>query len=180
MEKPNPASPGGAARRRKTKTPAPKVETSTDDAAAADNAKPNAHWRGVFLAALAETSNVTAAAAAAAVPPSRPYKVRREEPEFARLWYAALLEGYENLEMEVLQRLRFGEGKDDAVRFDNAAALRLLGLHRETVARERALREDEDVAAVRASIDAKLEHLRLQVEARRLAAANPDGDPADG
>ncbi|SFF73829.1 hypothetical protein SAMN05518801_101102 [Novosphingobium sp. CF614] len=129
--------------------------------------KPTGHWRTYFLVALAETSNVTAASAAAGVHPSRAYKACREEPGFAREWRAALLEGYESLELELLHRLRFGEPRDGEVKFDNAAALRLLGLHRETVARERAIRENEDLAVVRASIQAKLARLREQVLARR-------------
>lgn len=139
-----------------------------------DEAKLTRHWRGYFLGALAQTSNVTAASRIAGVHPTRPYKVRSVEPDFARAWRAALLEGYEHLEMELLHRLRFGEPKEAEVKFDNTAALRLLGLHRETVARERAARENEDLSAVRASIQAKLEKLRAQVMERRAR------DRADG
>lgn len=147
--------------------PSGKRRTKISAALAEGEDKSNRHWRAYFLAALAETSNVTAASAAAGVHPSRAYKVRHLEPDFARNWRSALLEGYENLELELLHRLRFGEPKDAEVKFDNAAALRLLGLHRETVARERAMRENEDVAAVRASLHAKLAQLREQVLARR-------------
>ena len=84
-----------------------------------------------------------------------------------------MLEGYENLELELLHRLRFGETKDGEMKFDNANALRLLGLHRETVARERAMREDEDIGAVRASLQAKIAQLREQVVARRAAEEGP-------
>ena len=132
------------------------------------------HWRSAFLAALAETSNVTAAAEAAGVHPSRPYKVRRQEPEFAAAWHAALLEGYDALEIDVLHRLRFGEARDADRKFDNATALRLLAQHRETVVRERAMRENEDVAIVRASLDAKLASLRRQVLERRAEQAQSD------
>jgi hypothetical protein len=149
-----------------------KRRTKISAALAEGEDKSNRHWRGFFLAALAETSNVTAASAAAGVHPSRPYKVRRLEPAFAREWRAALLEGYEHLEMELLHRLRFGEPKDAVAKFDNTAALRLLGLHRETVARERAIRENEDLADVRASIQAKLAQLREQVLARREEAVH--------
>ncbi len=127
--------------------------------------------------ALAETSNVTAAALAAGVNPGRAYKSKRTEPEFARLWREALCEGYDNLEMELLQRLRFGEPKDVDAKFDNANALRLLTQHRETVARQRAIRENADIADVRASIHAKLLAMRDQVLARRKAdttIAEPD------
>lgn len=128
-------------------------------------------WMNVFLAALAETSNITAAAAAARIKPGKAYKCKRADHDFARAWYGALLEGYEHLEMEVLHRLRFGEDKDGTRRFDNTTALRLLAQHRESVARERAMRENEDLAAVRASIDAKLEQLRQKVLARRAERA---------
>ncbi|KPH57584.1 hypothetical protein ACLIMP_02200 [Novosphingobium aerophilum] len=167
MAEPKAASPGAAPRRPRTKI-SPVIAQAED--------KLNRHWRAVFLAALAETSNVSAASAAAGVHPSRPYKVRRSEPEFAREWRTALLEGYENLEIEVLYRLRFGEPKDGEVKFDNANALRLLGLHRETVTRERAIRENEDLGAVRASIQTKLAQLREQVLARRTAREEEEED----
>lgn len=83
------------------------------------------HWRAFFLDHLAETSNVTAAAHFAGVNPSRAYKVRREDAAFARKWYAALLEGYEHLELETLRRLREGVPADGP-KFDIANALRLL------------------------------------------------------
>jgi len=136
---------------------------------AAQESKNNRHWRASFLAKLAETSNVTASAEAAGVHPSRVYKVKRLEPEFAREWFDALIEGYDALEVEVLHRLRFGEPVGGDRKFDNGAALRLLAQHRETVVRHRAVRETEDAAAVRASIDAKLAQLKEQVLASEAA-----------
>ena len=138
--------------------------------------KPNLsrHWRGLFLDCLAETSNVSEAARRAGINPSRAYKVRNEEPEFARLWRAALYVGYELLELELMGRLRAGEPKDGP-RYDNASALRLLMLHRETVAQEHAQRSNIDTAQARALIDAKLEELRQRVIARRAARAAANG-----
>ena len=85
----------------------------------------NRHWRGLFLDVLAESSNVSESARRAGINPSRAYKVRREEPEFARAWLAALYEGYIHLEMEVVRRLREGdmqtENKD---KYDFANAIR--------------------------------------------------------
>lgn len=193
MVEPKQASSGTAATKRRTKV-IPEPETSApalaeiegteeeipeaeDSETPAPEAKLTRHWRTEFLAALAETSNVSAASAAARVSPSRPYRVRRDEPDFAREWRTALLEGYENLELEVLHRLRFGEAKDGDLKFDNAGALRLLGLHRDTVARERAMRENEDLGTVRSSIDTKLEQLRRQVAARR--EAEREAGPSD-
>jgi hypothetical protein len=124
-----------------------------------DTPRPKAQWRRIFLDKLAETSNVSEAARAAHIEPARAYKIRREETEFRREWYDALLEGYEHLEMEMLHRLRVGTGKDDN-KFDFANALRLLMLHRETVARERALRGSGDKASVLASLNAKIDLMR--------------------
>ena len=132
------------------------------------------NWRQTFLAKLADTSNVSAAAESAQISLSWAYKTRREDTQFARQWFAALCEGYDNLEMDVLHRLRNGESKDDQQRkFDNATAFRLLAIHRQTVARERALQEDDDEAEILASIDAKLDAMR---ERALLNAAAGDAD----
>lgn len=137
------------------------------------------HWRGLFLDTLAETSNVRQAARAAGVNPSRAYKVRRREPDFARQWYEALLEGYEHLELETLHRLRMGVGKDEP-KFDIANALRLLVLHKETVARERARREARDEQAILASINAKIELMRARErQAAQLLAEDAEDDATD-
>lgn len=125
-----------------------------------------ARWVRVFLAHLAETSNVSAAARKAKVANARVYELRRVDAGFRAAWQAALMEGYDNLEMDLLARLRSGEikpapGAKRSVRaFDNATALRLLTAHRESVARGRAVRENEDAEAVLASLNAKLDRMR--------------------
>ena len=121
------------------------------------------HWRSLFLDSLAETSNVSAASRAAGINPSRAYKVRRCEPDFRCKWQDALLEGYEHLEMETLHRLRMGvsSGKDDK-KFDIANALRLLSLHSQTVAHERALRSEEDEGQILARLNAKIDAMRAR------------------
>ena len=124
--------------------------------------KPPRHWRPVFLEALAETSNVSVAAARAGVTALRAYRLRRDDPAFAAKWLAALHEGYDHLEMELLCYLR-----DPAPgrKMDVAGAARLLTMHRETVERRRAMEDGRDDKAVFASIDAFLEGMRE----RRLA-----------
>lgn len=117
------------------------------------------HWRGLFLDTLAETSNVSEAARRAGASTSRAYKTKQLDPEFRRQWNEALHEGYEHLEMETLHRLRFGTTKEDN-RFDIPNALRLLAMHAETVARERARRGHRDKAAVLASLNAKIDKMR--------------------
>ena len=96
----------------------------------------HAGWRIAFLEALAETSSVTASARRAGVPLQTVYKTRRRDPAFAAQWRAALHEGYDNLEMELLGYLR---DPQPARKFDVASALRLLAAHRETVMRELSL-----------------------------------------
>ncbi|GAA4045958.1 hypothetical protein [Parerythrobacter jejuensis] len=142
---------------------------------AGETNKLNRHWRTLFLDKLAETSNVTAAAREAGINPGRAYKIRREEPDFERQWHAAVVEGYEHLEMELLARLRDGEAKDGP-KFDNGAALRLLALHRDTMSREHGQRRNLDARAARAIIDMKLEELRQRVIARQ--SADDLGTPA--
>lgn len=138
------------------------------------------HWMDVFLAALADTSNVAGAARKAAIDASTAYHRRRHDHEFNRKWQIALCEGYDNLEMELLYRLRTGELKPPAGSkragrtFDNATAFRLLAAHRESAARERAQRDHVSAEEIRASIDRKVEELRKRVmdaKAQREAAA---------
>lgn len=140
------------------------------------------NWRDTFFAALGETSNVAAAARAAQISISWVYKTRREDREFKRRWAAALCEGYDNLEMEVLYRLRTGrleEVCDDGTRrkFDVAASIRMLMTHRESVSRERARQSHEDEAAILASINAKIDRMRAREKefAQMQANANDPG-----
>jgi hypothetical protein len=116
------------------------------------------HWRELFLERLAETSNVTAAAAAAGVTTPFAYRFRRCEREFAAKWRVALREGYDNLELELLGYLR---NPAPERKMEVAAAVRLLAAHRATVERQRMLDEEEDVEAVRASIDRFIDAIRV-------------------
>ena len=140
-----------------------------------DRKGPRLRWVPAFLEALAETSNVTASADRVNVPTRTVYKLRREDADFAARWLAALHEGYDNLEMELLGYLR---APQPGRKMDVAAALRLLAAHRETVERRRALAEDEDEQAVLDSIDAFLEDMRqrrLANEAILIEAESGDG-----
>ncbi len=135
--------------------------------------------RKKFLAHLAESSNVSKSAHKAGIDASKFYKLRREDPEFARDWLAALWEGYAHLEMEVLGRLRDSDrssknaDKTPKEKFDFANALRLLVMHRDNAARAQAEQRNVSAAEVRASIDRKVEAIRQQVqdEKRRKASS---------
>ena len=129
-----------------------------------------------FLETLAESSNVRAAAEAAGMGVRTVYRLRRDDPEFARAWYAALAEGYDNLEMEMLEHLR-SQGTGDAApanarKFDTATALRCLTAHRENVAREKGRRALADEVTTIASINAKIDALRARARANDRAIRN--------
>ncbi|AKM08112.1 hypothetical protein [Pelagerythrobacter marensis] len=138
-------------------------------------------WRKPFLAELARTSNVAASARAAGIEASAAYKARRSDPAFAHHWFEALCEGYDNLELDMLCRLREGElagattpaGKARR-KYDNATAFRLLAAHRASVQRERGRNDYAYEDELLASINAKLEKMR-----QRVLAASGSGSGAD-
>lgn len=138
----------------------------------------NRHWRNYFLAALVETSNVSASAERAGVSASRAYRLRREDPGFAAQWRTALCEGYENLEMDLLGFLR--DPRADH-KMDVANGIRLLAQHRQFVAQQRALTDDRSEAEVLDSIDAMIDAMRERAAANAALLAAPDEEePADG
>jgi len=137
----------------------------------------NAKRKRRFLAELARSSNVAQSAKKANVPVSTVYDWRAKDPVFRGEWMEALAEGYELLEMEMLQRARDGVDRKifyggkhvDTVRhYDNRTALHLLAAHKTMVALTRAaqasLREDEGSAAER--LDRKLHELRARLGGR--------------
>jgi hypothetical protein len=143
------------------------------------------NWRDIFIAKLGETSNVPAAAEAADVSVTHVYKTRRADPAFARRWYDALCEGYDNLEMDLLRRLRSGQVDefDEAgkpIKFDLGTAFRCLFAHRETVLKEKGRRIMADESATIASIEAKIQAMRAREEEaeRQLAKGREQGDNA--
>lgn len=117
-----------------------------------------------FLGFLAESSNVTQSAQRAGLSTGTVYQKRRQDSGFARKWLAALYEGYLHLEMDVVRRLREGEMQgNDNDKYDFANAIRLLSAHRDNAARAQAEQRNVTAAAVRASIDRKVEAIRQQV-----------------
>lgn len=126
------------------------------------------HWRKRFLETLAATSNLERAAAAGKVTLARAYETRRAEPDFARAWQAAIADGYLNLEMEVIRRLREGDLMTaNGDKFDFANAIRLLAAHRDGANRGQSQVRDVSAAEVRASIDRKIEDIRRRMERQR-------------
>jgi hypothetical protein len=150
------------------------------------------NWRKRFLAHLGETSNIAAAARHARVPVRIVYKHRRADPVFRAKWFEALAEGYDNLEMELLQHLRAIESEDAPPpprgKFDTATAFRCLAAHRESVLREKGRRSLAEEVATIESINAKIDRLRLNERAadkairaaRESNRARTAGAAADG
>ena len=128
----------------------------------------HAGWRNSFFEALAETSNVTAAAARAGIPLRTVYKTKRDDAGFAARWLAALHEGYDMLEIELLGYLR---DPNPPRKMDVASALRLLAAHRATVERQRALTAEEDEQALLDSIDRFIDDMRERREANEAILA---------
>ncbi|MFM5918205.1 MAG: hypothetical protein ACKOOL_11830 [Novosphingobium sp.] len=143
------------------------------------------NWPDIFLNELAETSNVKAAAIAASVSQSCVYKKRRDDPLFARRWFEALSEGYDNLEMELLGRLRSGQLEDTDAdgnkrKFDIGTAFRCLFAHRESVAREKGRKTLADEVATIKSINAKIDALRAKEERAAELDAKQKARQANG
>ncbi|WP_347302735.1 hypothetical protein V5740_12125 [Croceibacterium sp. TMG7-5b_MA50] len=132
-----------------------------------------------FLTTLSETSNVDVSAAAAEVSVSTVHRVRAENPDFAAAWQAALDDGYDRLELELLYRLRSGrvEEQDETGakrKYDIATGFRILSAHRQRQQAEGGGAAGlGSEAAVIAAIDARLDELRerRRVDNAALAAA---------
>lgn len=140
------------------------------------------NWKSIFINELAESSNVKQACDAAVISQSLAYRTRRLDPDFARQWFEALVEGYDKLEMDLLLRLREGrleetDADGNRRKFDVSTAFRCLTAHRETVAREKGRRQLADEVVTLQSINAKIDALRekearaAQLRARRTASA---------
>ncbi|MEM8696479.1 MAG: hypothetical protein AAGE05_10700 [Pseudomonadota bacterium] len=126
-----------------------------------------------FLETLAETSNVCEAARRAGMITATLYRLRRKDPGFARRWLAALDEGYEELEMEMLARARFGVSrKPDDPAFNEAVSLRLLMAHKDAVALQRAIRSGIGAEELRERLERKIALVRESLETQPA----PDGD----
>ena len=117
-------------------------------------------WRRAFLVALGQSSDIAFACKVAGVPVEFAHSARREELDFAIAWRRALLEGYENLELETLHYLRTGRPPHGEGKFDVLNAIRLIKGQAEVAARERSVREEDDEQEVLDSIDKLLDGMR--------------------
>ncbi|MEA3008801.1 MAG: hypothetical protein QOJ91_493 [Sphingomonadales bacterium] len=136
-----------------------------------------------FLHFLAETCNVALSARETKRSARVFYDLRRRDPGFRAAWAEALREGYERLDMELVERCRFGAPKDIFYQgrktattrvFNDATALRLLHLHRKSIEQMRAVDE-------RRAPDAKaiFDQLAARVAEIRAEAAKRSGEGGD-
>lgn len=137
---------------------------------------PGRHWRKHFLETLSATSNPERAARAANVTLARAHQTRRSDADFARAWKAAIADGYLNLEMEVIRRLREGDLMTaTGDRFDFANAIRLIAAQREGTGRGGQTEvRNVSIAEVRASIDRKIEEVQRRVARQKAAAGKAE------
>jgi phage terminase small subunit len=129
-----------------------------------------------FLAVLADTCNVTQAAAEAGVSSSAAYKRRKENAAFRAAWLEAISVAYQRLELVLLERAFNGteklvkrrDGSEERMReYSNQLGLTLLKMHRDT--------------AVEASIEMapdQIEELRERLfnKFKRLKQRDQSGD----
>ncbi|MCC6926125.1 hypothetical protein [Novosphingobium sp.] len=161
-----PKAPNPSPRARKTRTARQKPKVRMVKRAREEGDNPGTgHWRVYFLEHLIETSNISASARHAGTIPSRAYRTRKHDPLFAAAWDAALIEGYKNLEMDVLAYLR---NPSPEHKMDVASAIRLLTLHRQ--ARAQDLARDEECSEQEAleALDSMLEQMRQRAAANAL------------
>lgn len=92
-----------------------------------------------FFTHLARRAHVEAALKASGLSAEQALRARTDDPEMALRWQQALAAGYDDLEMDLLYRARFGTEKpiyyggkriDTVQEYDNGVALRLLAQHR--------------------------------------------------
>ena len=126
-----------------------------------------------FLSVLAETCNVTRAAAEAGVSVSAAYRRRKADAAFRGAWREAIGAAYQRLEMVLLERAFVGtenfvrrkDGSEERmIEYPNQLALTLLKMHRDTAEEAATEIAEDDVQEVRERILEKLERLRRREE----------------
>ena len=122
-----------------------------------------------FLSVLADTCNVTRAAAEAKVSVSAAYRRRRMDAAFRAAWLDAIGAAYQRLELVLLERVFVGtekivrrkDGSEERMSEDpTQLALTLLKMHRDTAVEAVADASADDVEEIRDRLLEKLERLR--------------------
>lgn len=137
--------------------------------------------RGLFIAELARSGNVAAAARMAKLARGTVYSLRQGDPEFRRRWDEALEEAVDLLEAEARARAvdgvdqpHFHQGRITGTvrKYSDALLMFLLKAHRPEKYRERAEREREEE-----TLEQEIAAARLRLEGRLDRLAGGDGTP---
>ena len=128
-----------------------------------------------FLSVLAETCNVTRAAAEAGVSVSAAYRRRKADAGFRNAWLEAIGAAYQRLELVLLERAFVGTEKivrrkdgsaERMVQYPNQLALTLLKMHRDTAVEANTEFAPSDVEEIRERLIQKLQRLRKRDAAK--------------
>jgi hypothetical protein len=131
-----------------------------------------------FLSVLAQTCNVTRAAAEARVSVSGAYRRRKRDAGFRGAWMEAIGAAYQRLELVLLERAFVGTEKlvrrkdgseERMVEYPNQLALTLLKMHRDTAVEAAPENAPDNIEEIRERLFNKLERLRKREEARGIA-----------
>lgn len=124
-----------------------------------------------FLTELAATANVSASARAVGMSEASVYRLRRRSAAFCEAWIVALREGYDRLEMMLLDRAMNGVVKPvwhggkqvgSITEYSDRLALTLIAAHRAAVRGGSAVMVEEP-GTVRARIEVKLAEMNLRL-----------------
>lgn len=130
-----------------------------------------------FLERLAMTSNVTSAVRHAKWSKTGVYQLKRTNPVFRAAWLEALAIGYEELEMEMLQRARFGTKKtilpkgekpERVTEYSDAQALRLLLAHKQEVEETKSAKRVDQNSTAKERLAERLMALRERTDSAAL------------
>lgn len=122
-----------------------------------------------FLSVLAETCNVTLAAAEAGVSVSAVYRRRKLDAAFRGAWMEAIGVAYQRLELVLLERAFVGTEKtvrrkdgseERMIEYPTQLALTLLKMHRDTAVEAVTEFDPGDVDEIRERLVQKLQRLR--------------------
>jgi len=126
-----------------------------------------------FLSMLAQTCNVSLAAAEAGISQSHAYRRRKIDAAFRSAWLEAISTAYQRLEMVLLERafagtekiVRRKDGSEERmVEYPNQLALTLLKMHRDTAGEANGDPATGDVEDVRERLLGKMKRLQQRRE----------------
>lgn len=132
-----------------------------------------------FVSVLADTCNVTRAAAEAGVSVGGAYKHRKDNAAFRAGWLEAIAVAYQRLELVLLDRAFNGteklvkrrDGSDERmIEYSNQLGLTLLKMHRDAAVEADTEFRPEDIEEVRERLLKKLKRLKARREREGASA----------